>query len=80
MGCHTLFQGIFLSQGLNPRLLHLWQAGSLPLESPAIQYCYSNSISIYNNIISLFLSLYLIGHYNFSSYQVQEVDLIFCLS
>ena len=30
MGCHSLLQGIFLTQGLNPHLLH-WQAGSLPL-------------------------------------------------
>ena len=32
MGCHALLQGIFLTQGSNPRLLHLlWQTGSLPL-------------------------------------------------
>ena len=33
VGCHALLQGIFLTQRLNPRLLHLlyWQAGSLPL-------------------------------------------------
>ena len=30
VGCHALLQGIFLTQGLNPRLLH-WQAGSSPL-------------------------------------------------
>ena len=33
MGCLALLQGIFPTQGLNPRLfcpLH-WQAGSLPL-------------------------------------------------
>ena len=29
-GCHALLQGIFLTQGLNLRLLH-WQAGSLPV-------------------------------------------------
>ena len=31
VGCHALLQGIFLSQGSNPCLLHLphWQAGSL---------------------------------------------------
>jgi len=33
VGCHALFQGIFLTQGLNPHLLH-WQAGSLPLAPP----------------------------------------------
>ena len=33
VGCHSLLQGIFPTQGLNPRLLDLlhWQAGSLPL-------------------------------------------------
>ena len=39
VGCHFLLQGIFLTQGLNPRLLRLlrWQVDSLPLshlESP----------------------------------------------
>ena len=36
VGCHTLLQGIFLTQELNPCplcLLH-WQAGSLPLAPP----------------------------------------------
>ena len=33
MGCHFFLQGIFLTQGLNPHLLHLlhWQVDSLPL-------------------------------------------------
>ena len=32
VGCHFLLQGTFLTQGLNPHLLHVlhWQAGSLP--------------------------------------------------
>ena len=36
MDCHALLQGIFLTQGSNPCLLHLlhWQAGSLPLVPP----------------------------------------------
>ena len=36
VGCHALLQGIFLTQGLNPRLLHLlhWQVDSLPLVPP----------------------------------------------
>ena len=36
VGCHSLLQGIFPSQGLNPHhlcLLH-WQVGSLPTEPP----------------------------------------------
>ena len=36
LSCHALLQGIFLSQGLNPRLLCLlhWQVGSLPQVPP----------------------------------------------
>ena len=36
VGCHSFLQGIFLTQGLTPRLLCLlhWQAGSLPLAPP----------------------------------------------
>ena len=36
VGCHALFQGIFLIKGLNPHFLCLlhWQTGSLPLVSP----------------------------------------------
>ena len=30
VGCHSLFQGIFLTQRLNPLLVH-WQVDSLPL-------------------------------------------------
>ena len=33
MGCHTLLQGIVLTQGLNHSLLH-WQAGSSALAPP----------------------------------------------
>ena len=39
-GCHFLLQGIFLTQGSNPRLLH-WQADSLPLShlgNPLLKY------------------------------------------
>ena len=32
-GCHFLLQGIFLTQQLNPHLLH-WQVGSQPLAPP----------------------------------------------
>ena len=36
VGCYFILQGTFLTQGLNPSLLHLlhWQAGSLPAEPP----------------------------------------------
>ena len=38
VGSHFLLQGIFLTQGLNLRLLCLlyWQAGSLPLAPPGV--------------------------------------------
>ena len=38
MSRHTLLQGVFLSQGSNPRLLCLlhWQAGSSPLAPPGL--------------------------------------------
>ena len=38
LGCHTLLQGIFLTQGSTPHLLHLlhWQVDSLPLVSSYI--------------------------------------------
>ena len=43
VGCHFLLQGVFLTQGSNPRLFHLlhWQVDSLPLchlESPLVIY------------------------------------------
>ena len=35
VGCHTLLQGIFPTQGLNPLLGFMrWQAESLPLTEP----------------------------------------------
>ena len=36
VGCHALLQGVFPTQGLNPRLLCLlrWQVGSLPVAPP----------------------------------------------
>ena len=45
VGCHALFQGIFLTQGLNPSLLCLlhWQAGSLPLVPPGKLHSYHSS-------------------------------------
>ena len=38
VGYYFLLQGIFLNQGLNPRLLH-WQAGSLPLSHLGREWC-----------------------------------------
>ena len=40
VGCHFLLQGIFPTQGLNPRFLH-WEVDSLPLshQGSSIQQC-----------------------------------------
>ena len=38
--CHALLQRIFLTQGLNPRLLH-WQVDSLPLSHAGSPYTHS---------------------------------------
>ena len=40
VGCHALLQGIFLSQGSKPGLLHFlhWQVSSLPLAPPGKPY------------------------------------------
>ena len=43
-GCHALLQGIFLTQGSNPHVLHcrqsfyLWATGGTPLEIRGIQF------------------------------------------
>ena len=41
MSCHSLLQGIFLTQGSKPWLLYFlnWQAGSLPLAPAGKSYC-----------------------------------------
>ena len=45
MGCRTLLQRIFPTQGLNPCHFHLlhWQAGSLPLAPPMLTYGISHN-------------------------------------
>ena len=57
VGCHALLQGIFLTQGLNPRLLSLlhWQAGSLPLASPGEPPCLMY-LAFYFSVLSVLLS------------------------
>ena len=55
MGFHFLLQGIFLTQGLNPHLLHLlhWQVDSLALEPPGRPQLlhYDNSIKLSSPIV-----------------------------
>ena len=58
--CHSLFQGIFLTQGLNPSLLCLlhWQVGSLLLTPPGkpmyvcIHICNIRSDQISRSVVS----------------------------
>ena len=63
MGYHALLQGIFLTQGSNPRLLHLlhWQVGSLPLVPPGKPWMvYKPQISGYlSSVISCGVPIYL---------------------
>ena len=50
VGCHSLLQGIFLTQGSNLGLLCLlhWQAGSLPLAPPGKPEHYLGMLLIFN--------------------------------
>ena len=55
VGCHFLLQGIFLTQGLNPYLLH-WQVDSLPLShqgSPCMdrEYIKSQTMLCYAKLL-----------------------------
>ena len=45
VGCHFLLQGIFLTQGLNPHVLH-WEADSLLLSH---QGSHATIFSLYQN-------------------------------
>ena len=47
VGCHVLFQGIFLSQGSNPRILHCKEILNCwtTRETPIMEYCCSCSVA-----------------------------------
>ena len=56
VGCHFLLQGIFLTQGLNPHLLH-WQVDSLPQNhqgSLDISYKFLKSSWLFTSICIFF--------------------------
>jgi len=61
VSCHFLLQEIFLTQGLNPSLLHLlyWKVGSLPAEplrKPLLLLIYQYyTLWIYYNILILYV-------------------------
>ena len=50
----TSSRGVFLTQGLNPSLLH-WQVGSLPLDLP------ENTIQIINSTVDSHFRMWLIS-------------------
>ena len=62
MGCHFLLQGIFLTQGLNPGLLHckqilycLSQQGSLKVSQSGAYFYFLNKSLVLNQIIFFFI-------------------------
>ena len=74
MGCHFLLQGIFLTQGLNPCLLHLqhWQADSLPLAPPGkplyttisvlyLKWIYWNEFKLYYSFLGFYNPKFFLG-------------------
>ena len=69
VGCHVLLQGIFLTQGSNPCLLHLlhWQAGSLPLAPPGKPMLCIHTLFIHQKLarkyIFLILEMKLLRHF-----------------
>ena len=57
VGCHALFQGIFLTQGSSPCLLCLlhWQVDSLPLTPPdLLPLMFICELCIWVHLVSLF--------------------------
>ena len=60
VGCHFLLQGIFLTLGLNPCLLH-WSVGSLPLNHLVKPTCCFSSIQSLSHI-QLFATLWTVAH------------------
>ena len=60
VGCHTLLQGIFPTQGSNPHLSHLlhWQAGSLPL-APPVKACKLHVYTYTDTHIYVYIYVYI---------------------
>ena len=66
VGYHALLQGIFLTQGSNPRLLCLfhWQADSLPLASHGKPTIGETGLFYCFNFLSCFLTFYFVLGYS----------------
>ena len=56
VGCHFLFQGIFLIQGSNLHLLH-WQADSLPLSHQRSSFLFLSGVNSSTCILGLLWKL-----------------------
>ena len=54
VGCHALLQRIFLTKGLNQRVLHLlpWEAGSLTLAPPGKPILCLSSVQFSSSVVS----------------------------
>ena len=80
VSCHFLLQRIFLTQGLNPRLLCLlyWQADSLPLTPPGKPHPLIWSyVCLY-----IYICMYIYAHtyiYYIDMYTILYIAFIFCL-
>ena len=72
VGHHFLLQGIFLSQGWNPHLLH-WLVDSLPSESPRKPHIV-NSIVLFLSLFTQILGLF---HYLIMLYPINRNSLCF---
>ena len=73
-GCHSLIQGLFLTQGLNLRLLH-WQEDSLPLRnlgSPNRELHWSFRMNRKDNLEPLLLWIQALTRHSF----LKERDLV----
>ena len=68
VGCYFLLQGIFLTQGLNPSLLH-WQVDSLPLSHQGTPVC------VYTYITHLFIHWSVHGHFLFITHILSIVNI-----
>ena len=77
VGCHAFLEGIFLTQGLNPCLLHLlhWQAGSLPLVPPGKSIGTPHVLLIVH--LASRVSFCLLVHFCFFGHSVQHVGSLF---
>ena len=69
MVCHSLLQGIFLTQGLNLGLLHFWQifyclTGKAPPPPPKLDSYEDSVINIYiKPLINIYSIKYIIIYY-----------------